>query len=118
MTKKIITASVDSAAITTDKIADGAVTLNKLAANLGATGPIGVTGPTGPQGIAGPTGATGLAGVTGPTGPQGTTGATGPVGALLKHKMPRLNKTLKRVNKNCAMPQMTRALMPRQHQKN
>lgn len=80
MTKKIITASVDSAAITTDKIADGAVTLNKLAANLGATGPIGVTGPTGPQGIAGPTGATGLAGVTGPTGPQGTTGATGPVG--------------------------------------
>jgi len=87
MSKKIITASVDSAAITTDKIADGAVTLNKLAANLGATGPRGVTGPTGPQGTTGatgPIGATGPQGTTGPTGLQGTTGptgVTGPVGA-------------------------------------
>ena len=91
-------------------VADGAVTLSKIAANgcvtgqtlqfngatwtcstavgpqgpTGATGPIGLSGPagvTGPFGLTGPVGATGPIGATGSIGPIGATGPIGPIGA-------------------------------------
>ena len=80
-------------------VADGAITLPKIAANgcvvgqslvfngaawacgTGPTGPTGATGPAGTTGPAGSTGATGTTGATGLTGPAGPAGATGAVGA-------------------------------------
>jgi hypothetical protein len=57
----------------TAAIADGAVTVAKLAPGVQ------MSGPTGP---AGPTGATGATGATGPAGPAGDTGPAGPAGAF------------------------------------
>jgi uncharacterized protein (TIGR03437 family) len=58
-----------------------------LLAQVGSTGPtgvtgaVGVTGSTGTMGVTGSTGATGAVGTTGGTGPIGVTGVTGSVGA-------------------------------------
>lgn len=76
---------IEPGAITTEKIADGAITQDKLAADIGGgTGPPGPAGPTGPAGPAGPQGtpgAQGPAGATGPAGPAGAQGPQGPQGA-------------------------------------
>ena len=100
----IKTGHLADAAITTVKIAKGAITADKLgivcptgqylqfttangwACNVGTPGlpgPQGVkgdTGLTGPQGVKGDTGATGPQGVAGLQGDKGDTGATGQVG--------------------------------------
>lgn len=60
------TAAIDNLAVTTDKIAEGAITVGKLAPGVAISGPTGPQGPQGPQGIQGPTGATGPQGPAGP----------------------------------------------------
>ena len=82
-------------ALNAASVADGAITLSKIAANgcvngqslvfNGAAwacgvGPAGATGPIGPTGATGAVGATGATGATGTTGAVGATGAMGPVG--------------------------------------
>ena len=82
-------------ALNAASVADGAITLSKIAANgcvvgqslvfngaawVCGAGPTGVTGPTGTTGTAGSTGPTGTTGSTGATGPQGIQGITGVTG--------------------------------------
>jgi hypothetical protein len=62
----------------TAAIADGAITVAKLAAGVqmsGPTGPQGPAGPAGPAGTNGTNGTNGAAGATGATGPEGPAGA-------------------------------------------
>lgn len=102
----IKTGHIQDGAVTTSKIANGAVTAPKLGivcpnsyylqyttvggwiCSVGTPGPVGPQGETGaigPQGPAGSQGATGLAGPQGPAGPQGETGPQGPAGTTPKY---------------------------------
>lgn len=82
--------SLKPGVVTTDTIADTAISESKLdvivqsklnsgSGTLGATGPIGPTGPMGPTGATGPAGATGAAGTNGTTWTQGTGAPSGGV---------------------------------------
>lgn len=84
------TRQLRNSAVTSEKLADGAVTANKVkpysllsqdfAPGQLPAGPQGARGPAGAIGAQGPAGATGPQGPAGPNGPQGPAGKSGPQG--------------------------------------